>query len=445
MPPSERNPAWRQIARRSQLKINLAWWLDRFAPLLTISSMIAAVLLLYLRSQDQSPSQNTLLATAAGTLALLAITAWLRARPQFISEREVYVQLDQQLHLHNALTTADHGIGPWPALPVDKVSNRLRWHWPRIATPLAISVILLLAAWYIPVTPQAFAALPPASQPLAWEQMDNWLETLEESELIEEPSLDEVKEKLEKLRAQDQEKWFSHSSMEASDSLRDSLDQQIRQLGSNLEDTERNLNAFQNFSEQMTDATKNQLLQDYQKAMKQLGLGQLPLDSKLMSALKSLDPSQFSKLSQLSQKQLDQLREQLKKGAKALKELQLAKGGNLPGFSDQDMIAFLMQENLKGPGRGGIQRGPGEAPITLGQPNDLNTNNLSAVQNQDLSHAAPGDIIATGKTEHDIDKSHQGPQSAGAVKSKGQGGDAIWKDALMPAEKELLKRYFTKP
>ena len=99
----------------------------------------------------------------------------------------------------------------------------------------------------------------------------------------------------------------------------------------------------------------------------------------------------------------------------------------------------------KGPGRGGITRGPGEAPISLGEPQHLGTQNFEAVQNPDLSRAAPGDLISLSQSKHDIDKSKIGPQQAGAIKSTGRGGDTIWKESLLPAEKELLKRYFKTP
>lgn len=249
---------------------------------------------------------------------------------------------------------------------------------------------------------------------------------------------DDVREKIEQLREQPKDEWFSHSSMEASDSLRDALSKQIEQLGANLANSERDLNAFQNFSSQMTDATKDQLLKEYNEAMKNLGLGQLPLDSKMLEALRGLDLSQLKGLSQLSKEQMDQLRRQLKKGALACKN---AGFGKLPALANEDMIIYLMQQN----GRGGITRGPDEAPITLGHPNDLRTNNLEAVINTDLSRAAPGDVIGIGQAEHEIDKNKRGPQQAGAVKSTGQGGDTIWKESLLPAEKELLKRYFKNP
>ena len=96
----------------------------------------------------------------------------------------------------------------------------------------------------------------------------------------------------------------------------------------------------------------------------------------------------------------------------------------------------------KGPGRGGITRGPGPAPMFFGDESDLKTNNLEGVQNKDFSKAAPGEILGIGEAEHEIDETKVGPREAGAVKSVGQGGDTVWRESLMPDEKAVLKRYF---
>lgn len=105
------------------------------------------------------------------------------------------------------------------------------------------------------------------------------------------------------------------------------------------------------------------------------------------------------------------------------------------------MAALLKQGQV--PGTGGIQRGPGPAPLFLGEnETNLGTNNIEGVENQDFSRAAPGQVLGVGETEHEVDETKTGPRKAGAVGSKGQGGDTIWRESLMPQEKAVLKRYF---
>ena len=101
-----------------------------------------------------------------------------------------------------------------------------------------------------------------------------------------------------------------------------------------------------------------------------------------------------------------------------------------------------MQMLKEGAGRGGVQRGPGAAPMFFGDESNLGTNNIEGVQNQDFSKAAPGEVLGIGETEHEIDETVTGPREAGSVKSTGQGGDTVWRESLMPQEKAVLKRYF---
>lgn len=77
-----------------------------------------------------------------------------------------------------------------------------------------------------------------------------------------------------------------------------------------------------------------------------------------------------------------------------------------------------------------------------GDKQDLGTSNIEQVTNPDLERAAPGEVLGLGETEHEIDEEGFQRQSSGDIKNKGRGGDAVWRESLMPTEKKLLKRYF---
>ena len=86
--------------------------------------------------------------------------------------------------------------------------------------------------------------------------------------------------------------------------------------------------------------------------------------------------------------------------------------------------------------------GPGAAPLFLGDTESkLGTNNQEAVTNDDLTRAAPADVIGLGEQEHELDTAPVGPRAGGAADT-GQGGERVWKDDLTPAERAVLKRYF---
>ena len=108
--------------------------------------------------------------------------------------------------------------------------------------------------------------------------------------------------------------------------------------------------------------------------------------------------------------------------------------GEMEGYAE-------MMERL-GFGRGGINRGRGDAPLFFGDEEDLKTNNIEGVKGNDLSRAVPSDVLGVGETEHDNEQKPSVRQSGGQFSGKASGGETVWREALMPEEKALLKRYF---
>jgi hypothetical protein len=62
--------------------------------------------------------------------------------------------------------------------------------------------------------------------------------------------------------------------------------------------------------------------------------------------------------------------------------------------------------------------------------------------NLDLERAALGDQLGASSGQHRVDKEAFRSQQGGGIQSTGQGGDAVWTDSLLPAEREVLKKYF---
>jgi hypothetical protein len=436
---------WRALARRTVRKINAGWWLQRLSPLLLLSGLTAAIGIIILRTLAH-PLADSVWLPAIGAAALVAaiLISWMIARRSFLQETDGLVRLEDRLQLRNALTTADRGIGRWPEAPAPAAAldAGLRWNWPRLLAPFAIATLAVAAALLIPIATLE-AARPPASEPLAWAQMEEWMELLAEENLIEELAIEQVKENIEELRQQPEDEWFSHSSLEASDTLRQTLQQQIETLGAELATAERDLGALQHYGDQMSQEAKDKLLAEYDQALQNLALSGLPLNPELMKSLKGIDPQQLSQgqMNNLSPEQLQQLRESLKKAAQACSQCNNpGQGEGLPSLGESDALAALLEKKY---GRGGISRGPGDAPLALTEnETDLKTNQIEGVQNTDFSKAAPGSVLGIGQTEHETDQTPTGPRAAGAVGSIGQGGEAVWRESLMPGEKAVLKKYF---
>ena len=242
------------------------------------------------------------------------------AKKHFIDQREGLVRLEDRLSLNNSLTSASQGARDWPAEEIKEEEVRkagLSWNPPAVLIPILATLFLILPAIFVPI-PQLKAAVEelPPNEPGAWEQMEEWLAALEEEDLIEESSIEEAREKIEELRNQPEDEWFSHSSMEATDSMRDALGKDLQEAARDLETLERDLAALQNYSGQMSEAAREMLMKEYDEALKNLDLNNMKLNQSLMDQLKNMDLSQLSKdmMNKLSKEQLQQLQKQLKSG-----------------------------------------------------------------------------------------------------------------------------------
>ncbi len=452
MSESDKATAWKRLARLTVLRFNTGWWFERLAPLLVAAGLTAAIAIIFLRARVEALDWVPVSASAGGLLLLCAIGAFFLARRRFISTSQALVRLESRLHLKNALTAAENGIAPWPSPPAEhRVQDGFAWHWPRLLAPFGIALLVVTISLAVPVTRVEGTSELPPSEPLAWEQMESWLETLEEEAVLEEDATKKFRDSIEALRERPEQEWFAHSSMEATDTLRDSLNHEIRQLATETSVAQRNLSALQAYSAQMSEAVKAQLGAEFSEALRNLQMNELSLNQDLMQALNSIDPSKLGQLDSLSSEQMKQLQEALKKLSDACKQCSGNQPGLGKGFSEDEtalMKKILGSCNKPGagncnkPGQSGITRGPGTAPITMGEEQRLNTDNLEGVQNPDFSNALPADLMGLGVTEHEIDETLTGPTAAGALNSNGQGGEAIWRDSLLPEDKAVLKRYF---
>jgi hypothetical protein len=435
---------WTRRASSLARRVNLGWWLDRFNGLVVVSLVVFAVAVLVVRSYRGAFLSLPLVAAMLGGIVLaLAFIAWLLSRRRFIGLEEGLVRLDDRLHLHNRLSAAYHRVGPWPANVTDFSAAGFRWRYSRAILPASLALALVAAAWYVPVRKLSPGEVVTPVEPGAWEQMEEWLATLEEENLIEESAVEELESRIEELRDQPEDEWFSHSSLEATDTLAETLGRQLRDMASEMAALDRNIAALKGFSTQMSEAGREQKLKEFAEALDALEGSGLAMNEALMKQLKELDPSSLGQetLSGLSPGQLKSLQEQLQKGSGALGSLE-----GLPSMGeDPSMQPGMGMGKGKGmtPGQGGAERGRGDAPLSFGDTEDnLGTSRIENVKNEDLSRATIGEVLGLGETERELDESATGPQAGGGVRSTGQGGDAVSRETLRPDEQAVLKRYF---
>lgn len=435
--------AWLRLARRTRRKVNVGWWLARAMPLLVIAGVIGFAVIFLLRSRGMHLGFSHIWPWITSGLAAMLLTGWLLARHQFVSTSQALVRLESELHLHNALTTALAGRGTWPAL-VATADDGWRWRWQAVGGPFAAFAGSLVLALWLPVAQEAEAKAPPV-EPQAWAQMEDWLEKLKEEKIVTEEEKEEQLAKISDLRDQPPEKWFSHESLNASDTLKEQLQRDIRQLAQNLTTAERSLNALKNYADQLSVETKEQLLKDFDQALADMKSSALELDPEMLKAIAGIDPKN---LKGLSDEQMKKLGESMKKKAGACNGMCKNPGFLGDGEGEDDELAESFKKHSRGQGEGpsgdgDITRGPGTAPLTLSdEENDFGTNKNEAVSNTDLSRAQVGDMLALQNGKHEVDKTIKGPQAAGTVQNAGQGGEQVWRESLTPDEKAVLKRVF---
>lgn len=408
---------WNRNARRLARRMNTGFWLAAFLPLLFAAGLGQSFALVWLRKNEMASGPAWMI---FGVLVLAAgVFAWHRQRGRFFSRRDALVYLEARLGLNNGLTAADDGISGWPERRPVPARVLPVWSWKRIAPwPVWTLAMIALALW-LPVTPATSLAPEDPVEPTAWSGIDSWIETLEDAEVFEEAALEDFREQVESLRRQDPEDWYDHSSLEATDALRQRTENAIREALENLEKTARAFDVASEYPEGLPSGWEAALREELQEAIEGLESGLLRLDPELLALLREVD---LSSLPMMSEEEMRELGECLAAG--------IAAGGLCLGT---------------GPGTGGIGKGPGPAPLTFRENRAEDTvSRFESASNDDMSRAALGDRIGVGEREiPDDDRApYTGPAAAGAVAGSGTGGEAVSRQNFTPDEQAVLERYF---
>jgi hypothetical protein len=344
------------------------------------------------------------------------------------------------MRLRNALSAAGAGVAPWPA-PVAKTDAGLSWQWPRLLVPVLGSLALLAAGVWMPMAARQAAVSNPPEEPQAWKQLSAELDHLTKEEVVDEKYLEETRRKLEELKSQEEEQWFSHSSLEATDSLKKAHRAETERVERELGKADKALGALEKNAGSMGEAEKNRVMEEFDQALQGLQNGAMKPNPELLEQMRKMD---LKNLGDLSPEQLQQLRENLRKHAKGMK----GQEGEAGDWQDELLAGDGEGEGNggkpgDGDGAGGVDRGPGHAPGVLGAEKDkLETGEMAALEAKDLSRAAPGDLLELQDGEHEVDRSGSVITGGGDTQATGKGGDRVWRESLDPDEQRVLKRFF---
>jgi hypothetical protein len=437
VPENPNREYWLGAARSISRRVNFAWWLEALAAPALIASVLGATALLFVRREFTAISVWQIAAIAGSGAVIIGLGCRVWVARKFETSAQSLVRLEAAMQLKNSLSAAAAGVSAWPA-PRVELNAGLSWQWPRLLAPPLAAAALLAAGWLIPISHRPANRALAHEQPQAWQQLSTELEKLTEDAVIDEKYLAETHQRLDELKSQDEQQWFSHASLEATDSLKKSHGAEAERIAAQLEQAGKALDSLKKFAATASDAEKNRLLENYDQALKNLKNGAMKPDPELLAQMQQLDLKQ---LSHLDPEQMQQLQENLQQHQRAMKK---AKG---KGQGDEESLAGEGEEKAEGEGEEGGQgapdRGPGHVPNVLGKAKDaIETGELAGLANPDLAHAAPGDLLELQDGEHDVDRSPSKTSAGGETSATGKGGDRVWRDSLDPAEQRTLKRFF---
>lgn len=428
---------WFAQAEGVRRRVNLAWWLEFLSAPLVVLSVVGAAALLWLRREMPEVETWVLGAWTGGAVVLLGIVCLVRAARRFERAETSLVRIEAAMSLRNALSAANEGVAPWP-VPTGRTNAGLSWQWPRLLVPLIGALVLLTTGLWLPVTARQTAVSRLPEEPQAWRQLAAELDHLTKEEVVDEKYLEETRRKLDELKSQEEEQWFSHSSLEATDTLKKAHRAEAERVERELGKADKAVENLEKTAGSAGQAEKNRLMEDFDQALQGLQNGAMKPNPQLLEQMRQMD---LKNPGGLTPEQLAQLRENLQKHAQGLKD-----GHGENGEWDDELLADGEgegDENGNAPGKGGVDRGPGHAPGVLGKENDhLKTGEITALESKDLSQSAPGDLLELQDGEHETEQSVSQITSGGGTEATGKGGDRVWRESLDPDEQRVLKRFF---
>ena len=410
---------WERASAGLAARVNVAVWLERFAPL-AFGLGSAAAIGLYALRRLREPTAAGWGIFAAGA-AVLAAFAWWRARRGFFGVAEARVLLEYHLRLDTRLTAAATGVGAWPAR-MEQPARGIGWRLQAAATWLGASGALLALALLLPV-PAAPPPRPVGPLPAVL-QTQEMIAALKELDVVDPQALEQLAQRAEELARRPAEEQLQHSALEAADALRDQTAAAGIELGKNLESA----------ADALRSATTDADGAAGRLAASISGLrdGALPANGGLLSKL----PGNATSLKALSAEQLARLAQQLAESGKLARGVGGAKGeGAKVAQGDGDSTI-----GSGGPGGGGPA-----APLAFSdEQSQAGPGKTEALASRDPTQgAALGDKLGTTRAAPESDPAREaGPMAAGAVAAPARGGEAVWVNRLTPAERAAVKSFF---
>lgn len=437
----ERRGYWDRTARRLAVEINAGWWLSGWLPWAAGILATGTFGLLYARWRG-AVSGGWMLTAIGLALAVAAVAAWWRCRSRFETLATARVRLEDALGLDARLTAAGAGVGTWPALPpAEERRWPITWRWSRPVAVLAILGSLLAIAARLPLQVPGESRPHVIEKPADARVVEQWLEAVEREQAVDEQGVEEKRRAIAEILERPAEKWYEHASLEAAGALKERTEAALREMAENLAAAERAAEKLAEMAATLPPDLRDRLLDELKAAAEGLAQGDFRPPADLAEVLRQMQQAMTPGEGRCDPAEMRRLTEALEANREALEKALAA----APGLDREALErAFAGGGPRELPGRGGVQRGRSDADLTLGEERDLGTTRKEKVDlTMDPARAAPEDLLAVVDGEHEVDETaYTGPQAGGTVAHEGDGGMAAQVDALLPAERAAVRRFF---
>jgi DNA-binding MarR family transcriptional regulator len=450
-----------RLATLLALKYGLGW--------LSVWAFLWGIAVLVLRTAAGTPRPPLLWGLAGLPLVLLpALVMALRRLPPRTVMRAV---LDHQSHSGGLLMAgAETDIGHWQETLPAITTPQIRWHGGRSWGLFALAASFVLLSFLVPQWFVNLAAANPLEVGDEVEKLANQIEVLKEEAILVPERAESLQEKLSQVReeasGQDPVKTLealdhlqdvtSKAAKEAAESALQKTEQlaQAETLAAALQEAGATLDAKVQ-TEAMTD-----LAALLQKAAAETDLAR-HLDPEAMKACKagSLNPEQLKQIAAALRGSKQDLSKVLDKLHKAgLIDLETLKQCEACGQCNGAALAALLKEcqgnqsvaeclaQCNNPGRGGVTRGRGDAPLTWGEKTSeegvkfkeetLPPAALAALKESQLAGVSQG--------APQVEKGG-GPSRPGALQGAAAGGGSANTQLILPRHRGTVERYFERP
>lgn len=404
---------------------------------------------------------------AAGVPAVVAGAAWW-VRNHLPAPSTIRALLDHRTGSGGLVMAGEqHDLSAWAARLPEPALPKLGWHNPR-AWAVAASAWAFLAAGFL--IPPGFADVndrPPLDISAETNQLRDQIKTLKEEKIIDQPRAETLAEKLDRVRDEASARNPS-AALEALDHLHKVTTEAAQQAAEAAAREAGKMAKTQTLADALQRAGNDLTPQQLTEAMTRLA-GRVADEAETTDLLDNLDPETLAELSREAKEgtadprtleklkaALSQSREKLSKSVEKLRKARLVDGKALEkcegGECDGSALAEFLKENgtskldeaLAGaPGKGGVDRGPGAAELTLGDPSSeegvkfkeqaLSPSEATKLKDSVVTAMSKGKPTTGGES---------GPRVPGALRGATAGGGSAESQIILPRHRAAVEKYF---